>query len=176
MSAIRTSILGYLETNPVWASGPRVAEAVALRRETVRDHLIAMAAEGLVKSVLLPVTEGGRAISRVYASLATAAAVEPPKLAKYRNSASWTETAPEGLPEPGRTVVYHVGDLATDRAENGPLAVRADALWKASESGLVLLSQERVGPGQTVYRATGVGMSRALPDGKQHRALVRETE
>lgn len=145
MSAIRTSVLGWLEANPVWASGPRVAEAVALRRETVRDHL-----------------------------LATAAAVEPPRLAKYRNSVAWTETAPEGLPEPGKTVVYHVGDLATDRAENGPLSVRADALWKASESGLVLLSQERVGPNRTVYRATGIGGARELPDGVKHRSLMRK--
>lgn len=179
MSAIRTSVLGYLETNLVWASGPRVAEAVALRRETVRDHLLAMVAEGSIKSVLLPVTEGGRATSRVYASLATADAVEPPRLAKYRNAVAWTEREAEGdvsLPEPGRTVVYHIGDLATDRAENGPLSVRADSLWRASVAGLVLLSQERVGPNRTVYRATGMSLSQELPAGTKHRALVRETE
>jgi len=76
------------------------------------------------------------------------------------------------IPDPGKTLIYHIGDLATDRERNAELAKHADALWAASERGEVVLSQQRYGR-LTSYRATGVRRFRALPDGVKHVELAR---
>ncbi len=76
------------------------------------------------------------------------------------------------LPDPGQTLIYPIGDLATDREHDAEPAKHADALWTASERGEVALSQQRYGR-MTSYRATGVRRFRALPDGVEHKDLVR---
>lgn len=87
------------------------------------------------------------------------------------------------MPNPGEHMVYHVGDLATERMrfttdvskeqqeESRALHDHASALYAASVRGEVILVQQRVN-NTTVYIAVGVQKLRPLPNGKFHRALV----
>ena len=55
--------------------------------------------------------------------------------------------------KPGEMVVYFMGCLMYDRQRNPEVNQLAKAVWKAMESGMVLLFQLRQANGETIYMA-----------------------
>ena len=56
--------------------------------------------------------------------------------------------------EPGDRLAYWIGNLASDREQGGPAGAVAECAWAAYESGLVLLTQKRLGTDMYYYLAT----------------------